>query len=239
MENGRNTNLRSLVRPVSPLSRWQKAPLPLVDDNDDVDSDSERDGRRKLLSSSTGKHGNRIVTRSRSRSPAIFSSVHLASTGTTTTTVDRPPSEETRRIIVRRPLHDPEPDDDYAGKQPSSKHQSLKSTDDYSRSLVTGHNSNKRRTKDERSRKAIRRSMLHKNHRSIPQPIIPSGIDRENTCPILLRIFYSTNSRHYSLSDYNKGKMPENEIQLNTWYVLMKRFIIIIIMMSILHFFHG
>ncbi|CAH8862530.1 unnamed protein product [Trichobilharzia szidati] len=218
MENGRNTNLRSLVRPVSPLSRWQKAPLPLVDDkyNDDddavVDSDSERVGRRKL-SSSSGKHGHR---RSRSRSPAIFSSVHLASTGATTaaTIVDRPPSEETRRIIVRRPLHDqPEPEDDYAGKPSSSKHQSLKATDDYSRSVVSG----KRRSKDERSRKTIRRSMLHKNHRSIPQPIPPSGIDRENTCPILLRIFYSTNSRHYSLSDYNKGKMPENEIQLNTW----------------------
>nr|CAH8869540.1 unnamed protein product [Trichobilharzia regenti] len=205
MENGRNTNLRSPVRPVSPLSRWQKAPLPLVDDNDDgvVDSDSERDDRRKLLSSSSGKHGNRIITRSSSRSPALFSSVHLASTGTTTV-VDIPPSEETRRIIVRRSLHDPEPDDDYAEKQqPSSKHQNLKSIDEYSRSVVTSHNSNKRRTKDERSRKAIRRSMLHKYHRSIPQPIIPSGIDRENACPILLH--------------YNKGKMPENEIQLNTW----------------------
>ncbi|VDQ06002.1 unnamed protein product [Trichobilharzia regenti] len=93
MENGRNTNLRSPVRPVSPLSRWQKAPLPLVDDNDDgvVDSDSERDDRRKLLSSSSGKHGNRIITRSSSRSPALFSSVHLASTGTTTV-VDIPPN---------------------------------------------------------------------------------------------------------------------------------------------------
>ncbi|CAH8605431.1 unnamed protein product [Heterobilharzia americana] len=193
MENGRNTNLRSLVRPVSPLSRWQKAPLP-VDDDDDV----RRVDDRKMGSSS--RHINR-TTRSRSRSPAIFSSVHLASTESRNGTIERPPSEETRRIIVRRPLQDPEPVE-YPEKYSKSR------SDDHSRP-----SNDKRRSKNERSKKPIPRPVLFQS-RSMPPP---SGIDRENTCPILLRIFYSTNARHYSLSDYDKGRTPENEIQINTW----------------------
>ncbi|KAH8858850.1 Histone deacetylase complex subunit SAP18 [Schistosoma japonicum] len=191
MENGRNTNLRSLVRPVSPLSRWQKPPLPVDNEVDEVDSEVRGLIRKRL-------------NRSRSRSPALFSSVHLASTGLSAGGVDIQPSEETRRIIVRRPLQDPIDDEPRDHKEKQSKSR----PDDYSRL-----SNNKRRTRDEHTRKPIPRSILFKN-RSIPAP---SGIDRENTCPILLRLFYSTNARHYSLSDYSKGRTPENEIQFSTW----------------------
>ncbi|CAI2731181.1 unnamed protein product [Schistosoma spindalis] len=195
MENGRNTNLRSLVRPVSPLSRWQKPPLP-IDTADDDDDEIRRGGVDRK----------RLDRRSRSRSPALFSSVHLASSGPTSG-VEIQPSEETRRIIVRRSLQDPKEEvEDYTEKQSKSK------PNDYSR---PNNDDNKRRLRDERSKKLMSRPVLFKNR---PVPITaPSGIDRENTCPMLLRLFYSTNARHYSLSDYNKRRTPENEIQFNTW----------------------
>lgn len=44
----------------------------------------------------------------------------------------------------------------------------------------------------------------------------PRGIDRETKCPLLLRVFCAT-SRHNSISDYNKGKVPTNELQIYTW----------------------
>ncbi|CAH8607068.1 unnamed protein product [Schistosoma haematobium] len=195
MENGRNTNLRSLVRPVSPLSRWQKPPLP-IDTADDDDDEIRRGGVDRK----------RLDRRSRSRSPVLFSSVHLASSGPTSG-VEIQPSEETRRIIVRRPLQDTKEEvEDYTEKQSKSK------PNDYSRSNI---DDNKRCLRDERSKKLMPRPILFKNR---PVPITaPSGIDRENTCPMLLRLFYSTNARHYSLTDYNKRRTPENEIQFNTW----------------------
>merc|ERR1719507_1862688 len=42
------------------------------------------------------------------------------------------------------------------------------------------------------------------------------SIDRESKCPLLLRVFCAT-SRHNGLSDYNKGKVPTNELQIYTW----------------------
>merc|ERR1712179_60881 len=42
------------------------------------------------------------------------------------------------------------------------------------------------------------------------------SIDRETKCPLLLRVFCAS-SRHNSLSDYNKGKVPTNELQIYTW----------------------
>lgn len=44
----------------------------------------------------------------------------------------------------------------------------------------------------------------------------PGSIDRETKCPLLLRVFCAT-SRHNGLSDYNKGKVPTNELQIYTW----------------------
>merc|ERR1712025_60031 len=41
-------------------------------------------------------------------------------------------------------------------------------------------------------------------------------IDREKVCPLLLRVFCA-NSRHNNLADYNRGKVPPNELQIYTW----------------------
>merc|ERR1712223_1110407 len=41
-------------------------------------------------------------------------------------------------------------------------------------------------------------------------------IDREKVCPLLLRVFCAT-SRHNNLLDYNRGKVPPNELQIYTW----------------------
>ncbi|XP_013788428.1 histone deacetylase complex subunit SAP18-like [Limulus polyphemus] len=41
-------------------------------------------------------------------------------------------------------------------------------------------------------------------------------IDREKTCPLLLRVFIST-VRHHPLSEYSRGNVPDNELQIYTW----------------------
>lgn len=41
-------------------------------------------------------------------------------------------------------------------------------------------------------------------------------IDREKTCPLLLRVFCS-NGRHNSLAEYRRGNTPPNELQIYTW----------------------
>lgn len=41
-------------------------------------------------------------------------------------------------------------------------------------------------------------------------------VDREKTCPLLLRVFCST-GRHHSLSEYAHGNVPTNELQIYTW----------------------
>ncbi|CAF4851676.1 histone deacetylase complex subunit SAP18 [Pieris napi] len=41
-------------------------------------------------------------------------------------------------------------------------------------------------------------------------------VDREKTCPLLLRVFCST-GRHNSPGDYARGGVPQNELQIYTW----------------------
>lgn len=41
-------------------------------------------------------------------------------------------------------------------------------------------------------------------------------IDREKTCPLLLRVFCST-GRHHPLNEYLRGMTPNNELQIYTW----------------------
>ncbi|CAH8529993.1 unnamed protein product [Schistosoma turkestanicum] len=219
MENGRNTNLRSLVRPVSPLSRWQKPPLPVDDtvnhdtvdhddDDDDRDDDDRRLGRKRF--------DRRRSSRSRSPPPpALYSSVHLATTDSTGG-IELKPSEETRRIIVRRPLLHDTLNDDYTRLNTTNTTNNTTNNDEDHSNHTHRQRRRRQRSRDERSKKPLSRSLPFMKHRPLP-PIVPSGIDRENTCPMLLRLFYSTNARHYSLSDYNKGRTPENEIQFNTW----------------------
>lgn len=42
------------------------------------------------------------------------------------------------------------------------------------------------------------------------------GIDREKTCPLLLRVFCTT-GRHNLPAEYTRGNVPQNELQIYTW----------------------
>lgn len=41
-------------------------------------------------------------------------------------------------------------------------------------------------------------------------------VDREKTCPLLLRVFCCT-GRHNNIMEYRGGNVPTNEIQIYTW----------------------
>ncbi|KAF8571130.1 hypothetical protein P879_01641 [Paragonimus westermani] len=42
------------------------------------------------------------------------------------------------------------------------------------------------------------------------------SINREKTCPLLLRMFYSS-VKHNSVMEYSRGRTPNNELQVYTW----------------------
>ncbi|CAI8057035.1 Histone deacetylase complex subunit SAP18 [Geodia barretti] len=41
-------------------------------------------------------------------------------------------------------------------------------------------------------------------------------VDREKTCPMLLRVFCSM-GRHHRLDEFNRNSVPSNELQIYTW----------------------
>ena len=45
------------------------------------------------------------------------------------------------------------------------------------------------------------------------------AIDREKTCPLLLRVFVSDNGRHHRPEEFSRGNLPGNELQIYTWLV--------------------
>jgi len=46
-----------------------------------------------------------------------------------------------------------------------------------------------------------------------PKPVV---VNREEVCPLLLRVFTSTGG-HNNIGEYERGRTPENEIQIYTW----------------------
>lgn len=46
-----------------------------------------------------------------------------------------------------------------------------------------------------------------------------AGVNREKTCPLLLRMFYSS-IKHNNVMEYQKGRTPSNELQVYTWWAL-------------------
>ncbi|GAB4861858.1 hypothetical protein Ancab_037114 [Ancistrocladus abbreviatus] len=51
--------------------------------------------------------------------------------------------------------------------------------------------------------------------RRLPPP--PVYIDREKTCPLLLRVFTKLGSHHVRADFADRGKEPKNEFQIYTW----------------------
>ncbi|KAA3672069.1 histone deacetylase complex subunit SAP18 [Paragonimus westermani] len=165
MENGvsRGSNtLRSLVRPVSPLSRLSQAAV----------LDSETQSLHRV----TANVHERSRSRNRSRSPLLASAVHLAS---------RPP--------------------------PAAQPDAVERDDEMMRRVL-------RRSGQEITEPDFVQPEKSLGSRNIG-PLHPKlkSIDRSETCPILVRLSYSTNGRHHSLSEYDRGKFPINELQINTW----------------------
>lgn len=50
----------------------------------------------------------------------------------------------------------------------------------------------------------------------VKKPEAEKPVDREKTCPLLLRVFCST-GRHHPMSVYVRGQTPNNELQIYTW----------------------
>ena len=44
----------------------------------------------------------------------------------------------------------------------------------------------------------------------------PQSVDREKTCPLLLRVFTSKD-RHHRPDDFGRNQTPANELQVYTW----------------------
>ncbi|XP_078258564.1 histone deacetylase complex subunit SAP18 isoform X3 [Rhinoraja longicauda] len=42
-------------------------------------------------------------------------------------------------------------------------------------------------------------------------------VDREKTCPLLLRVFTTNNGRHHRMDDFARGNVPSSELQIYTW----------------------
>lgn len=53
--------------------------------------------------------------------------------------------------------------------------------------------------------------------KSLVVPKTSPKIDRQNICPMLVRVFYTTNGRHHRISEYAFGMVPRNELQIYTW----------------------
>uniref|UniRef100_M3XNF1 Histone deacetylase complex subunit SAP18 n=1 Tax=Mustela putorius furo TaxID=9669 RepID=M3XNF1_MUSPF len=43
-------------------------------------------------------------------------------------------------------------------------------------------------------------------------------IDREKTCPLLLRVFTTNNGRHHRMDEFSRGNVPSSELQIYTWW---------------------
>lgn len=54
-------------------------------------------------------------------------------------------------------------------------------------------------------------SMVVEEQREPEKPV-----DREKTCPLLLRVFNNI-GRHNPMSEYHRGQTPANELQIYTW----------------------
>ncbi|GAA48787.1 alkylated DNA repair protein alkB homolog 7 [Clonorchis sinensis] len=128
------------------------------------------------------------VSRSRSRSPLVASIVHLASRPNDPTSLEHGVGDETRRVLVRAEGRDVSPE-----------------------------NWRRERREKRLEEGKSKRKSTHPSESRSSRHASSSTINRKETCPILIRLSYSTNGKHHSLSKYDRGRFPENELQINTW----------------------
>lgn len=51
----------------------------------------------------------------------------------------------------------------------------------------------------------------------VQEKVVTKPVDREKTCPLLLRVFVSDIGRHHRLEEFTRGSVPSNELQIYTW----------------------
>ena len=74
----------------------------------------------------------------------------------------------------------------------------------------------KRRSRSRsRSPVNLRDAPTRDRERNVPG-FLPNTIDRQSTCPLLLRVFCNSNGRHHRPQDFS-GKVPADELQIYTW----------------------
>jgi len=54
------------------------------------------------------------------------------------------------------------------------------------------------------------------NNTKGPAGAVDNAVNREKTCPLLLRVFCN-NAVHNPVADYQRGRTPQNELQVYTW----------------------
>ena len=75
----------------------------------------------------------------------------------------------------------------------------------------------KRRSRSRsRSPVNLRDAPSHARERNVPG-YLPNTIDRQSTCPLLLRVFCNSNGKHHKPQDFSSGKVPADELQIYTW----------------------
>ncbi|KAM7536869.1 hypothetical protein Aperf_G00000082164 [Anoplocephala perfoliata] len=107
-----------------------------------------------------------------------------------------PPTEsigETRRVFLKRKHDDPPVNNAFA----------VRTMQEFIRT--------------ERSKESHDSPSAAKRPKSSVVVVPRSPVDRSKLCPILIRVFYSTDGRHTPVSAFTDGKYPASEVQINTW----------------------
>ena len=62
-------------------------------------------------------------------------------------------------------------------------------------------------------------SAVEERLRSVAQDVQENvkPVDREKTCPLLLRVFVSDDGRHHRMEEFSRSSVPSNELQIYTW----------------------
>uniref|UniRef100_A0A4W5RRT9 Histone deacetylase complex subunit SAP18 n=1 Tax=Hucho hucho TaxID=62062 RepID=A0A4W5RRT9_9TELE len=60
---------------------------------------------------------------------------------------------------------------------------------------------------------ALESRITQEEIRKIPE----KPIDREKTCPLLLRVFTTNGGRHHRGDEFARGQVPSSELQIYTW----------------------
>ncbi|XP_004467593.1 histone deacetylase complex subunit SAP18 [Dasypus novemcinctus] len=79
--------------------------------------------------------------------------------------------------------------------------------------LATGVGGQSERLAGRRRKMAVESRVTQEEIKKEPE----KPIDREKTCPLLLRVFTTNNGRHHRMDEFSRGNVPSSELQIYTW----------------------